>query len=56
MDEFDKKRKSQKNTVFQIAWIHLECLWRYATSIEINVEKKDCRMLNNRFDRVPYDF
>ena len=26
---------------------------RYATSIEINVEKKDHRIWNNRFDRVP---
>ena len=38
--------KPQKNTVFQIAWIHLECLCRYATSIEINVEKKDRRIWN----------
>ena len=44
---------SQKNAVFKIAWIHLECLSRYATSIEINVEKKDHKIWSNRFDRVP---
>ena len=48
MEQFDKKNEIPEKhlTVFKMTCVHLECIFRHATSIEINVEKKDRRIWN----------